>query len=126
MWLREAEFSFFAWVLIFSSADVKKSLHFIRGHTKCNEVRTYFLQVSSHLFFISAKYRSTLKQGAKPDNGWFSKFPKDIVKCEELTGGDPKLLEKEPYIERVEQKIDYKDIFGPADDSAKKKGKKGR
>ena len=77
------------------------------------------------LFFFLAKYRSTLKQGAKPDDGWFSKFPKDIVKCEELTGGDTKLLEKEPYIERVEQKIDYKDIFGPADDSAKKKGKKG-
>ena len=95
--------------------------------TVYSQISTFRHSLSSDtLFFISAKYRSTLKQGAKPDDGWFSKFPKDIVKCEELTGGDPKLLEKEPYIERVEQKIDYKDIFGPADDSAKKKGKKGR
>jgi len=71
-----------------------------------------------------AKGRTLLKQGAKKDDGWFSKFPKDVVKSEELTGGDPKILEKDPYVERTEQKINYSEIFGPSDD-AKKKGRKG-
>ena len=74
-----------------------------------------------HVTFV-AKGRALLKQGAKKDDGWFSKFPKDVIKSEELTGGDPKILEKDPYVERVEQKIDYKEIFGGED---KKKGKKG-
>ena len=60
------------------------------------------------------------KEGSK--DGWFSKFPKDIVKSEQLTGGDLDILEKDPYVERKEPKIDYKDIFGTPDDG--KKGKK--
>ena len=75
-------------------------------------------------FHLSAKGRALLKQGAKKDDGWFSKFPKDVVKSEELTGGDTKILEKEPFVEKVEQKIDYKEIFGGEDN--KKKGKKGK
>jgi len=71
-----------------------------------------------------AKVRTLVKQGAKKDDGWFSKFPKDVIKSEELTGGDPRILEKDPFVEKVEQKIDYKEIFGPTED-AKKKGKKG-
>ena len=75
-------------------------------------------------FHLSAKGRALLKQGAKKDDGWFSKFPKDVIKSEELTGGDTKILEKEPFVEKVEQKIDYKEIFGGEDN--KKKGKKGK
>lgn len=42
---------------------------------------------------------------------WFAKFPQDVVRCEKLTGGDEKILEKEPFIEKSER-INYKDYFG--------------
>ena len=60
------------------------------------------------------------KQGAK--TGWFVKFPKDVIKSEELTGGDPKILEKDPYVERNEPRVRYDEIFGtPGSDKKKKK-----
>merc|ERR1719422_1000222 len=61
------------------------------------------------------------RTSAKDKSSWFHKFPKDIVQCEELTGGDPKLLEKPPYAEEKSEKVDYRDIFGTPD--ADKKGK---
>ena len=38
-----------------------------------------------------------------------------------MTGGDPQLLEKPPYMEEKNEKVDYKEIFGTPD--ADKKGK---
>ena len=54
-------------------------------------------------------------------SSWFSKFPKDIVQCEERTGGDPKLLEKPPYLEEKAERVNYKELFGTPDTD--KKGK---
>lgn len=61
-----------------------------------------------------------MKSRTKGNEGWFSKFPKDIVLCEELTGGDTAILEKEPYIERNERP-DYGAIFGSSSPKKKKK-----
>jgi hypothetical protein len=61
-----------------------------------------------------AKSRST----AKGKDDWFSKFPRDIELCEELTGGDVKLLEKPPFVEEKTEKVNYKAHFGG--DDAKK------
>ena len=61
------------------------------------------------------------RTSAKDKSSWFHKFPKDIVQCEEMTGGDPQLLEKPPYMEEKNEKVDYKEIFGTPD--ADKKGK---
>ena len=64
------------------------------------------------------KSRAEEKAGAK--NSWFAKFPKDIVRCEKLTDGDVNILEKDPYIERKEEKVDYKAIFGDPTEKLKK------
>ena len=55
------------------------------------------------------KSRTKSKEGAT--TSWFAKFPEDVIRCEKLTGGDPKLLDKEPYIEKNER-IDYSQYFG--------------
>ncbi len=55
------------------------------------------------------KSRTKSKEGAT--EGWFAKFPKDIVLCETLTDGDPDILKKDPYVERNER-INYKELFG--------------
>merc|ERR1711997_1326338 len=64
--------------------------------------------------------RQKTKEGSKED--WVTKFPNDIVKAEKVIGGDVNILEKDPFVERKEPKISYKDIFGTPDDG--KKGKK--
>ena len=74
---------------------------------------------------ISVRCRQKEKEGAK--GGWFAKFPNDIIKSEKITGGDVHILEKDPYVERTEPKISYKDIFGTPDLGKKTKGgKKGK
>merc|ERR1712029_713271 len=68
------------------------------------------------------KSRTKSKEGAK---GWFEKFPEDVIKCEKLTGGDPKLLEKEPYIEKNDR-IDYSQYFGDQTEKQPKSGAGGK
>lgn len=69
------------------------------------------------------KSRTKSKEGAT--DGWFAKFPKDIVLCEELTNGDPNILEKEPFVEKNDRP-NYKDLFGtPEEKTKKEKGKRG-
>ena len=72
--------------------------------------------------FFSVKSRAELKAGAK--NSWFAKFPQDIVRCEKLTNGDEKILEKDPYVERKEEKVDYKAIFGDSNEKLTPAGAK--
>ena len=67
---------------------------------------------------FSVKSRAEVKAGAK--NSWFAKFPQDIVRCEKLTNGDEKILEKDPYVERKEEKVDYKAIFGDSNQKLEK------
>ncbi len=43
-------------------------------------------------------------------DGWFVKFPKDVVLCEKLTGGDINILTREPFIEKTE-KVNYSQLF---------------
>ena len=67
----------------------------------------------------AVKSRSKSKEGAT--SGWLAKFPNDVIRSEKLTGGDIKILEKEPYIEKNER-INYKEIFGdPNENKAKRK-----
>ena len=68
------------------------------------------------------KSRSKSKEGAK---GWFAKFPEDVIKCEKLTGGDPKLLDKEPYVEKNDR-IDYSQYFGDQTEKQPKSGTAGK
>ena len=70
------------------------------------------------MLFFSVKNRAEVKAGAK--NSWFAKFPQDIVRCEKLTNGDEKILEKDPYVERKEEKVDYKAIFGDSNEKVEK------
>ena len=70
------------------------------------------------------KSRTKSKEGAT--GGWFAKFPKDIVLCEELTGGDTKILEKEPFAEPTKaDRPNYKELF-PSSDTPKKSTPKGK
>ena len=66
--------------------------------------------VNKYVITFLAKNRSDSKAGAK--ESWFAKFPKDVVRCEKLTDGDENILEKDPYVERKEEPINYKAIFG--------------
>jgi len=69
-----------------------------------------------------ARFRSKVKEG-KTD-GWFAKFPKDVVHCETLTGGNPNILDEPPFAERKEPKVDYSKIFvDPAAELKKQKAK---
>ena len=72
------------------------------------------------VFLIIVRCRQKTKEGSKED--WVAKFPNDIIKAEKLIQGDIHILEKDPFVERKEPKISYKDIFGTPDDG--KKGKK--
>jgi len=63
-----------------------------------------------------ARSRCKAKEGAT--GGWFAKFPKDVIHCEKVTGGDVDLLEKQPFAEV--EKIDYSKIFGDGTPSKKK------
>lgn len=68
--------------------------------------------------------KGVVKSRTRANETWFAKFPKDIVLCEEITNGDPQILEKEPYAEKKE-KVDYSQIFGTPEEKAKKKAKGG-
>jgi len=69
-----------------------------------------------------ARFRSKVKEG-KTD-GWFAKFPKDVVHCEKLTGGNPNILDEPPFAEKKEPKVDYSKIFAdPAVEQKKQKTK---
>lgn len=72
------------------------------------------------IHFFPVKSRSQSKEGA---NGWFAKFPQDVIRCEKLTGGDQKILEKEPFKETPSKAVNYKEIF--VDPEAEKSEKKG-
>ncbi len=50
-----------------------------------------------------AKSRNKSKEGAT--TGWFAKFPQDVIRCEKMTGGDVKILEKEPFVEKPVEKV---------------------
>ena len=52
-----------------------------------------------------ARAKTKAKEGVT--DGWYAKFPKDVVKCEKLTNGNVNILEEEPFVERKEKKIDY-------------------
>lgn len=67
---------------------------------------------------FSVKSRSKIKEGAT--TGWFAKFPKDIVLCEEILNGDVHILEKEPYVEKNERP-NYRAIFGSGEENSPKK-----
>ena len=72
-----------------------------------------------------ARAKTKAKEGVT--DGWYAKFPKDVVKCEKLTNGNVNILEEEPFVERKEKKIDYSLIFGDQEEIAKKSGgRKGR
>ena len=71
---------------------------------------------------ISAKSKSKSKEGAT--SGWFSKFPKDVILSEKLTGGDEQILEKEPYADKPAEKVNYKELFGQNSTSQQEKEKK--
>lgn len=71
------------------------------------------------IFTVRSRQKS--KEGAK--DGWFSKFPNDVVQSEKLTGGDVRILEKDPFVERTEPRINYKELFGTPG-AADKKGKR--
>jgi hypothetical protein len=77
---------------------------------------------------LSAKSRSKSKEGAK--NSWFNKFPENVIASEKLSGGDARILEKEPFAEKPSKKIDYKAIFGgaskPVPKSAEKPSRAGK
>ena len=45
------------------------------------------------------------------------------MQCEEITGGDPKLLEKPPYVEEKPVRVNYKELFGGGNEDAEKKSK---
>ena len=59
---------------------------------------------------FSARFRTKAKEGATA--GWFAKFPKDVIHCESLTGGNVNILDEEPFAEKKETKVDYSKIFG--------------
>ncbi len=66
------------------------------------------------------KSRTKSKEGAT--EGWFAKFPKDIVLCETLTDGDPDILKRDPFVERKSERINYKELFGTPEQKTKKGG----
>jgi hypothetical protein len=65
-----------------------------------------------------AKSRAKSKEGAT--TGWFAKFPQDVIRSEKMTGGDVKILEKDPYVEQTIERTNYKEIFVNPDEVAKK------
>ena len=54
-------------------------------------------------------------------DGWFAKFPKDVIYCEQLTNGNPNILNEEPFAEKKKEKVDYSLIFGDPDEIKTKK-----
>jgi len=73
--------------------------------------------------FISkglARFRTKSKEGAT--EGWFAKFPKDVIHCEKVTGGNQNILDEPPFtVEKKEVKVDYAKIFSDGKEKEKKK-----
>jgi len=67
-----------------------------------------------------ARTRCKAKEGAT--GGWYAKFPRDVIHCEKLIGGDENILEKQPFAQN-KQKVDYSKIFGDGASDKKKSGK---
>ena len=51
---------------------------------------------------ILARARTKAKEGVT--EGWFAKFPKDVIYCEQLTKGNPNILNEEPFAEKKKEK----------------------
>ena len=81
------------------------------------------LNAGSNPCNISARFRTKAKEGAT--DGWFAKFPKDVIHCEKLTGGNPDILTQEPFADKKEVKVDYGRIFGDQVSEKEKKSKPG-
>ena len=69
----------------------------------------FVCQLSGNYFF-TARARTKAKEGVT--EGWFAKFPKDVIYCEQLTNGNPNILNEEPFVEKKKEKVDYSLIFG--------------
>ncbi len=97
------------------------------GYEFLNDTRyVYHYNCDKKVEFIKKGLAKSRNKGAS-DGGWFEKFPKDIVLCEELVeGGDPKILEKDPFVERKQEKVNYKELFGAPEEREKEKEKKDR
>ena len=85
---------------------------------------TRFFNFDSTPNFFIVKSRGKAKEGAT--TGWFAKFPQDVIRSEKLTGGDEKILEKDPYVERPAEKVNYKEIFGDPKEKEKAASNAGR
>ena len=68
---------------------------------------------------FSARARTKAKEGVT--EGWFAKFPKDVIYCEQLTNGNPNILNEEPFVDKKKEKVDYSLIFGDPDEIQQKK-----
>ena len=54
--------------------------------------------------------------------GWFSKFPKDVVQCEQLIKGNVNILNEAPFADEPKtSKVDYSLIFGDPEQIQQKK-----
>jgi hypothetical protein len=53
-------------------------------------------------------------------------FRQDVIHCEVLTGGNPALLDQEPFAERRDSRIDYSKIFGDQPESGATPAKRAR
>jgi len=90
-----------------------------------NENNIYPYNCEKKVQFIQkglARFRTKAKEGAT--DGWFAKFPKDVVHCETVTAGNPNILKEEPFAEKKEQKMDYSKIFTDPTESGKTAEKK--
>jgi len=67
-----------------------------------------------------ARARTKAKEGVK--DGYFAKFPKDVIYCEQITNGNPNILNEEPFAEpKKKDKVDYSLIFGDPEEIKAKK-----
>ena len=70
-------------------------------------------------FYFAARARTKAKEGVT--EGWWAKFPKDVIYCEQLTNGNPNILNEEPFAEKKKEKVDYSLIFGDPEEIQQKK-----
>ena len=75
--------------------------------------------VSSIMLLFPARARTKAREGVT--EGWFAKFPKDVIYCEQLTNGNPNILNEEPFVEKKKEKVDYSLIFGDPEEIQQKK-----
>ena len=81
-----------------------------------------FLKIIN-ISLILARFRTKSKEGAT--DGWFAKFPKDVIHCEQVTGGNENILDEPPFtVEKKEVKVDYAKIFSDGKEKEKKKESK--